>query len=112
MNRLKTWLIIFSGFAFTIGNAIWINFSEPKIMYIPLSLFIAAMLIYIKGTLRKEDRVINALIDFFCVLSFGYIIKQVTYKPGNQWMDYVWGGLVLIWLIYEIWAIRKHRGAI
>ncbi len=104
--KWKIWFVIVMGFAFTIGNATWIKFNEPKIMYIPLSLFLFSMLLFIKYNI--SGKVVTALIDFFLVLSLGNIVKQVTYKPGNQWMDYVWGGLVVSWLIYELWVIRKQ----
>lgn len=104
-----------AGISFVFGNVLWDKFGwyEPKIMYVPLALFLW-LLIYEVIEPSKLSLVKPELYfwRYLFALSIGNIIKQVFYSETiEQINDYIWGGLVtLILLIFLVkWAIQKQQ---
>ena len=103
---------IISGICFTIGNVIWDQFDDPRIYYIPLSVFLFISALYVRKTSKSKNKIINYLLDYLAILALGNIVKQVFYYNDTikQVNDYIWGGLVTIGLLIMIvWEIRKQK---
>lgn len=99
--------IAIMGIYFWIGNMVWARFNEPKIYYIPLSIFISLMLFYIK-TEAVGIKVWYYVIEFLFLLSLGNIIKQVLYSPNIVIRnDYIFAAGLLIQLIWQ--CLIKQR---
>jgi hypothetical protein len=93
-------LVIISGICFTIGNAIWPLFDEQKLLYIPQAIFFISMLTVCK---RKYEGLIKLFLTYLLLLAYGNLVKQVFYSDIlKQINDYIWGGLVTLWLLYNI----------
>lgn len=107
-------VIIATAFAYTIGNIVWNKFgiNEPKVMYVPLALFISAMLFYINREIsgEKTPKYLNVLFKYFLILSYGNIVKQILYTDRiKQVNDYFWGGFVTVWLLFNLLKLKNGR---
>lgn len=105
-------LTILSGFLFTIGNIIWNKFglNEPKIMYVPLSIFLFLLVFNLRISQRKEDVYKKIFLTYLLLLAGGNVIKQVFYSDSlKQVNDYIFGGLVTIWLIVNLILCRTRQ---
>lgn len=106
---------IISGICFTIGNLIWDKFDDPRVFYIPLSVFLFVGAWYVKKTAFKEGKITDYFLDYILLLAAGNIIKQVCYYNGTvaEVNDLYWGAALTLWLIARIiklkWAIRNKR---
>lgn len=108
-------LTILFGFLFTIGNIMWdkLGLNEPKIMYVPLSIFLFLLLFNLRISQRKEDVYKKVFVTYLLLLAAGNIIKQIFYSDSiKQINDYVFGGLVTIWLIVNLilCLTKQHYG--
>jgi len=105
-------LIIISGIAFTIGNVVWPIWDEPKIFYVPLAVFLLSCLVFIKSH-TAPGSISKLLLNYLTLLAWGNLVKQAFYNENiSQINDYVWGGLLTVWLIYKLyknikWEIPK-----
>lgn len=103
---MRTWIIV-TGFLFVLGNMFWPRFHEPKVMYVPLALFLFLLLHFVASKTAVHNRVQFYLLNFLSVLAVGNIVKQVTYKAGTQTWDYVWGATAAV--IYIIFLFIKDK---
>lgn len=107
-------LFIISAIAFTIGNLTWNKFgiNDPRVFYIPLSLYLWASAFYIRKISFKQHPVIVYLLDYVLLLASGNVIKQIFYYSEDikQINDYAFGALATIWLIIMLikWAIHTN----
>lgn len=106
---------IISGICFTIGNVIWDKFDDPRIFYVPLAVFLLIGTLYVRKTVKENNKLTIYFLDYLWILASGNVIKQVFYYNDavSQINDYWWGGFVTLWLIFMIikWAIQsKHSG--
>lgn len=119
------WAII-AGFAFMLGNIFWPYIGEPKLFYVPLATMILLLFLEIRNHYKKDKSRLPILIDFFVLLAWGNLIKQLFYSSNPQVYfagyqmplislvnDYVWGFLNIIYLIYKLrkWATHNQRGS-
>jgi hypothetical protein len=123
-TKMIRWAII-AGFAFMLGNIFWPYIGEPKLFYVPLATMILLLFIEIKSHYKKDKSRLPIFIDFFVLLAWGNLVKQLFYSDNPQvyvvryWMplmsllnDYIWGLVNIIYLIYNLlkWANRNQRG--
>lgn len=105
-------VIFIFGFLFTIGNIIWPMFNEPKIFYVPLALFIFSLLIEVRSRINIKNYYEIILVQYFIFLAGGNIVKQLFYTERiKQANDFIWGGIVTIWLIYKLidrWDLNRR----
>lgn len=106
-------LTISFGFLFTIGNIIWDKWGlyEPKIMYVPLAIFLFLLIMQVRRPTPKTT-VQNYFLNYFMFLALSNIVKQVFYSPDiKQINDYVVCGIAtLILLIFLIkWTIQNRK---
>lgn len=100
-------IIIISGIAFTVGNVIWPIWDEPKIFYVPLAVFLLSCLVFVKSR-STLDSISKLLLNYLTLLAWGNLAKQVFYtKEISQINDYVWGGLLTVWLFYKLYKNMK-----
>jgi len=105
-------LIIISGICFVVGNATWPLFDEQKVLYIPQAVFFISLLTFVKRNVDKNNKVYHIFLEYLVLLSYGNLVKQVFYTDTlKQINDYVWGGIVTIFLIYKIikWATTTNH---
>jgi hypothetical protein len=96
-------VVIISGVCFTVGNIIWPFFDEPKLFFVPLAIFISSAVWCVKSSVDIGSKWIHLLLSYLLLLSYGNIIKQMFYTDNiKQINDYIWGGLVTVWLLYKI----------
>ena len=103
-------LIIISGVLFVLGNAFWWVFNEPKLNYIPQAVFFISLILFVKNHVTKK--VHHIFLEYLLLLSYGNLVKQVFYSNIlKQVNDYIWGGLVTIYLIYKLikWATNTSQ---
>jgi len=103
--------IIISGFCFVVGNIVWVYFDEPKLFYVPLSVFLLLLLIDVKNGVSFRNKVEHIFLTALILLAASNVIKQLFYTTTiKQINDYVWGALVGAWAILKLiklWATRK-----
>lgn len=102
--------IIIACFCFLIGNIIWPIVGEDKLYFVPQAVLIALCLNYIAH--KTKGKFEHLFITYFLLLSYGNIVKELFYSYRmKQINDYIWGGLVTTWLIFNLikWAIQKLR---
>lgn len=96
-------LIIASGMLWWIGNIIWDKFGmyEPKLFYVPLSIFITVMILYIKKSISEREKRLHIIFQGMFALAIGNVVKQVFYSDKiKQINDYWFAGLVFIITLY------------
>lgn len=108
-------LTILFGFLFIVGNIMWDKFdlNEPKIMYVPLSIFLFLLIFNLRISQRKDEVYKKIFVTYLLLLAGGNIIKQLFYSDSmKQINDYFFGGLVTIWLIVNLTLCRtkQHYG--
>ncbi len=102
-------LVIISGIAFTVGNIVWPIWDEPKFFYVPLAVFLLSCVTFVKSK-TANDTVNYLLLKYLTLLSWGNLAKQVFYTDSiAQINDYVWGGLLTLWLFYKLGERRKNK---
>jgi hypothetical protein len=107
------YLIVISGLVFTAGNVLWDKFgiNEPKLFYVPLAVFLCALLYDQLNRLKEGYK--RIFIQYLFILSLGNFLKQVFYTETiKQINDYVFGALVTVWLLYNLikhskWEMKK-----
>lgn len=110
-TEMIRWVII-SNFVFLVANITWIYTGDPKFFYVPLALLLVAFNYYILKSFKGKGNTILFL-EYFLWLSYGNLIKQLFYSETlKQINDYAWGSLMTIYLIYKLWATRKHHSGI
>jgi len=109
-DTLRIILIIITGILATLGNAFWDQFNEPKLFWIPFSVFIMLLMYEVCAKSIKENKIKKYFLTYLLLLSMGNVVKQVFYNEKmRQWNDYVFGSLLtLILLIFLAWEIRKQ----
>ena len=110
---MRVKLIIAATICFVIGNIVWPFFNEPKLFYVPLAVLMA-LYAFDMYKLRKDDSpIIKIWLGWVLLLACGNVIKQVFFSDlMKQINDYVWGGLITLWLIISIilkWETRKQQ---
>jgi hypothetical protein len=99
---------VIAGVCFTIGNVIWPVFDEPKLFYVPLAVFITLLIVMLKKNVQTNSKCIHLIVNYLLLLSYGNIVKQVLYTDEiAQVNDYIWGGLVTIWLLINLVKVKK-----
>lgn len=100
-------LIIISGIAFTVGNVVWPIWDEPKIFYVPLAVFLLSCVVFVKSHVAPNT-ISKLLLNYLTLLACGNVVKQIFYTQNiSQINDYVWGGLLTVWLIYKLYKNSK-----
>lgn len=100
--------IIAAGLCFTIGNVVWPLFNEPKLFFVPLAVFISLLIVAVKKNIQSSGKYIPLFMNYLLLLSYGNIIKQVLYSDRmEQINDYIWGGLVTVWLIIKLIKVKR-----
>jgi hypothetical protein len=109
---LRTWVVI-SGIVFVIGNATWRLVHEPKLFWLPLGIFLWALVLYVVKVPRNASPIMRYSLIYLVLLASGNIVKQAFYDNGIlQINDYVLGGiLTIVLLILIAWEIvKRHYG--
>ena len=100
-------LIIISGLAFTVGNVVWPIWDEPKIFYVPLAVFLLSCVLFVRSH-TPPNTISKLLLNYLTLLACGNVVKQVFYTENiAQINDYVWGGLLTVWLFYKLYKSTK-----
>lgn len=110
-------LITISGYAFLWGNMNWHKYGKPELMWIPQAFFMFFMLHLVCETVKKNNKWkwLFYPLQFLALLSVGNIVKQITYKPGSQTWDYIWGAIaatgyiIFILIKNKKWVTRKFN---
>jgi len=104
-------LIFVAGFAFLFGNIIWDKIpsgSDPKFFYIPWSIMVLLLFYALKDKYKQAKNSIPIFIEYFILLAYGNVVKQVFYVPEMRVLnDYVWGVFVTLWLLGNLTGFNK-----
>lgn len=96
------------GLCFTVGNIVWPLFNEPKLFYVPLAIFISLLIFIVKKNVKSDSKYLPLFVNYLLLLSYGNIVKQVMYTERiKQVNDYIWGGLVTVWLLFNLIKLKK-----
>lgn len=104
-------LVIASGFCYIIGNIVHRYFDCPEMYWIPLSVFLFALIREAKMNVNEKGFNYYA-IEFLELLSVGNIIKQVFYSESiSQINDYFFGAMLTLIYLYKyiVWKIYTSR---
>jgi len=100
-------IIIISGICFWVGNIVWIYLDEEKVFFVPLAIFMSAIIYKVKHLVKPKSYQF-CFIEFLLLLSYGNIIKQLFYTENIGLInDYVYGGFLFIRLIVKLWQTRS-----
>jgi len=96
MKQFSKIAVIISGFAFVAGNMNWIKWGSENYYHIPLAFFLFFLLYDCgKNVEWVKTPIEYLLIQCLTILAVGNVIKQLTYIPGPQPYDFIWGWLVM-----------------